>query len=124
MLADLCAPQGVAVNDSGNVYIGDVCNNRIRLLTKHPLNINNISSTDQGINIYPNPCQNYSTIKITAGITEPVDVVIENITGTIVYKLNTPTNKSFTIQFDWPPGVYIINATTSQQHFNQKVIVE
>ena len=50
LLASLCAPQGVAVNKSGDIYIGDVCNNRVRLITTHPLGLIDKTNEEAGVN--------------------------------------------------------------------------
>jgi len=124
LLAELNAPNGVAVDDSGDVYIGDMGNSVIRLITKHPLSVSNIVSIEQSINVYPNPCHNYCTVQVTSAINEQADIVIDNITGADVYKFKMLTNQPFTMQMDWPTGVYIINVTTTRQHFNQKIVIQ
>ena len=124
LLAKLDGPSGVVVDDSGDIYIGDQGNNRVRLVTKHPLSITNLMNKENEVNVYPNPCHDYCTIQITDLINEQADVVISTITGAALYKCSMLTNKPVTLQLTWPPGVYIISATTVQQQFYDKLIIQ
>ncbi len=124
LLAKLCHPQGVAVSNSGDIFISDACNERIRVVTMHPSGINNLQEIAQGISVFPNPCHNTCTIYIISATNELSDVVITNITGILLYKFNAHTNQPFNFQPDLAPGVYFINATSEQFHFNQKLIIQ
>ncbi len=123
LLAHICAPTGVAVNNMGEIYIGDMCNNRVRLVTMHPLDANKRITTPDDVTIFPNPCDQYFNIQVNQAIDEMAEVSVSNIVGEIVSKLQMKTNKPVTVPANWPPGVYIINATTKLRQYNVKVFV-
>ncbi len=122
LLAKLLFPQGVVVSNSGDVYIGDVGNNRIRLVTTHPMGVTNIFNLVQSINIYPNPCHDYFTARINSALNEQAQVIITDITGTEIRKFTTITNQLITVQLDWPRGIYVVNITTENEHFTKKIV--
>jgi sugar lactone lactonase YvrE len=86
----LTNPNGVAVDASGNVYIADYDNNRIREVTKgSPLALNELTPERENVKIFPNPNNGLFIIQSNT-ITSNSMVEIYNMLGEKIYnaKLN------------------------------------
>ena len=124
-LAKLSDVGGVAVNAAGEVFISDFDNYVVRLITKNPLlGLNKTVSPNGALNIYPNPCHGYCTIQLNDPINEPATVVITDLTGRKVCTLQINSNQPEKVEVVWPPGVYIINATTEHMHSISSITVQ
>ncbi len=114
-------PQGVAVDDSGNVFIADYDNHVIREVTKrYTTSVNNLLVAP--IRIFPNPSQGQFTIRLSNdGKQYRVD--IRNIKGENVYKsiINSYNNNIYID--DQPDGVYILYVTTDDYSAVQKLVI-
>ena len=122
LLAELCLPQGVAVDNSGNVYIGDVCNSRIRLVTMHPVGANNIICSKQGISVYPNPAN--EEVTITAKNNNTYTLVITDVLGRSVYKGNFKGRVQLALN-NWQSGFYYVQVVSEDGYKEvQKLIVQ
>jgi len=121
--ANLFAPQGVAVNANGDIYISDGGNNRVRVVTNH-LNVNNLSTLNVEMNIYPNPCHDKFTIQINTVIKETAELTISAIDGKELYHALVPTNAQTPIVTTLPAGCYTINANTNHGHFITKLVIQ
>ena len=124
LLAKLDGPSGVVVDDSGDIYIGDQGNDRVRLVTNHPLSVKNVAQNKQSINVYPNPCNNRCTIQISSVINEQIQVGITNLIGVEVGRFNMFTNQPFTFKTDWAAGVYCIKVVSSGEEIYHKLIIQ
>ena len=122
LLAGLGA-MGVAVSNNGDIYIGDVSNNRVRMVTTRALQTTSFVNSLCGLNVYPNPCQNYCTLNVIASTNEQVDVIISDIIGRKIVELKMRTNEPVIISTRWPPGVYTVNAITTLLQYYDKIIV-
>jgi hypothetical protein len=67
LLAKLALPQGVAVASNGDIFIGDVANNRMRMITTHVSAVPDVVAAERGICIYPNPAQGKLFVKAPGG---------------------------------------------------------
>ncbi len=121
--AELMFPNGLAVNAFGNVCFADQGNNRIRFMSI-TLGANSIDNTDDGLTLYPNPCQGLFNINIPSAMNELATVVITNAAGVKVKELILSTNTENQVEFNPPPGIYFISANTSQDNWNQKLLVK
>ena len=102
---ELNYPIGVALDASGNLYIGDEQNNRIRRVTGISLGIKNIPSSSNEINIYPSPTTGIFTI---TGLLKGQIIELYNYTG---QKLSAAISDKNTIQFDisnYANGIYLV----------------
>ena len=124
LLAEFSSPSGIVVDDSDDVYIGDRGNSRVRLITKHPLQVKNIAPNSDAIDVYPNPCYDHYTIQTNSADDDEVQVSITDIMGVEVSKYKMRTNQPYTFQTDLPPGVYCITAITSRQQLYRKLIIQ
>jgi hypothetical protein len=88
------------------------------------LGANSIDNTDDGLTLYPNPCQGLFNINILSAMNEAATVVITNAAGVKVKELNLSTNTENQVEFNPPPGIYFISANTSQDNWNQKLLVK
>ena len=120
LLAELCAPQGVAVDNSGNIYIGDVCNSRIRLITMHPERVNNLSGNQQGISIYPNPANDKVTI--VAKTNNTYTLVITDVLGRSVYKDNFTGRVQLPLN-NWQSGFYYVQVVSEGGYKEVKKLI-
>ena len=98
--AQINFPSDVVIDGSGNLFIADTYNNRIRkvsLMTEVP----NIKSTQTSIVVFPNPtteCVNIQSV-------HPVDIELMTIDGRILYN-NQDTQKVSLVGF--PNGIYLL----------------
>ncbi len=76
--ADISGTQGLALDASGNVYIGDFSDNRIRKITSITTGVSSISSGFKEINIYPSPTSGSFTI---TGISQGQIIEVYNYLG-------------------------------------------
>ncbi len=73
-------------------------------LLKNTLSTNTIAMDMTGIRIYPNPVTSGSTIIESENQVQQLDV--KDITGKTIYSV-TPLKNSFTIDCNWPTGIYL-----------------
>jgi hypothetical protein len=127
LMARMYSPSGVAVSKTGEVYIGDQGNHRIRLVTSHVDRVQSLPRvTEQGISIYPNPSNGSFSLQVNAtSASGNIVVVISDVNGKEVDKLTVPSGNPLTIDACWPIGVYVINASIENgEHFSKKIVVE
>ncbi|MBK8845999.1 MAG: T9SS type A sorting domain-containing protein [Bacteroidetes bacterium] len=84
---------------------------------------NNNNFDDNGFNIYPNPANDFITIKINNGDSKTT-FKIYNSTMQLIKTLNFESGIENTISTaDLPPGIYFIDAQSDNQHWRQKFII-
>ena len=121
-LAELYGPNGVCFDSSGNMYIADFNNNRIRYVTS-ALNIMQIYNSIESLNIYPNPSQGFFTVNVTSNIDEQIQLTITNITGQKIKEITVFTNTPSIITLNEPNGIYFLSAISSQGILNKIINV-
>jgi len=104
--AQMDRPNCVAFNPSGNMFIVDAFNNRIRKITYHPEAVNNILNVQNITSIYPTPAHNEVTIKTTDKI-KSVDII--NLIGQEIYNQSYSNVNSTDIAISsFASGVYFV----------------
>lgn len=110
--AELNEPQNVTFDASGNMYVADSYNNRIRKIT-HVVNlgVNKITGANAGVEIYPNPNNGIFTVALSSHA-EPVSVSqtieVYNVLGEKVYSQITVNSSSYVVNLsNQPDGIYI-----------------
>ena len=122
LLAILNSPEGVAVSNSGDIYIGDVVHNRIRLVTTHPVGISNLYNKGGNITMYPNPAN--EEVNIETNPKGNSTVIITDILERLIYK-NSFTNKIQISTANCQPGVYYVQVISENGYKEvQKLIVQ
>jgi sugar lactone lactonase YvrE len=122
--ADLDLAHSTTFDPSGNLYIADYGNNRIRKVSA-PLGINNIGSKDN-ISVYPNPSSSEIYINVTGFNNDPATMEITDLTGRIVIKREmnrvfsgAPINVNIV---GLPNGIYMVNIRNSSQCYTSKIV--
>jgi trimeric autotransporter adhesin len=118
-LAKMVAPQGIAIDAAGNMYIADFGNNVIRKVHTTNEGVNTINKSTAAINIYPNPAHTQLFIQSTG---EPVnEVTISNLLGQAVYTHEFSNTLVQVDVADLPNGMYLvrINGTEVRKFIKQ-----
>jgi len=121
--ARLDVPQGVAVNNEGDVFIGDTGHNRVRLVTSH-LSVSEVNDNEDMLVMYPNPCQGQFSLRLSTKLKQAAEMNISGVDGKIVYHAQFQTNETAPIITGLPAGFYIISISTEFKHFNNKLVVQ
>ena len=126
--AELLDPSGVALDDSGNIYITDRYNNNVRKVIAHwhPDSVAPAAEAP-GMNvlsIFPNPNAGAFTFYLSSSSPEQACITITNIVGQKIKEITTTTNKKEQVQLTAPPGMYFINAVTRHGMYSGKVVVQ
>jgi trimeric autotransporter adhesin len=95
-----------AIDKYGNLYIADAGNNRIRMVTYHPVGVSNIQSPASSLNLYPNPARNQITINVAAVMDGTI--TIANLVGQKVLTQEYHGNSVTIDVADLPKGLYIV----------------
>ncbi len=103
------AAAGVALDTSGNVYIADAGNSRIRKINMNT-GISDISYSYNSIKVYPNPSSNNITFRLSS-FTQNETLLITDIFGRVVYKENIRANETQVAVSNWSSGIYFYSLT-------------
>ncbi len=123
-LAANIRPYGV-FSDNNRVYIGDLINNRVRVISNSDVSVNSINDAAFGIRIIPNPSSSYCTVFVINQDNKQAQIRITNMLGIEVLRQVVAVNKDISFPTPWPPGVYVITANDENAHtVTEKVIVQ
>ena len=121
VLAKLGYPLGIAMDVTGNVYIADEANNRIRQITSTVF-VHQINS-EYDLRVFPNPIKNYITINLISNVNELMKVIVVDIAGHKMGEISGMTNIPINIKLEkMPQGIYMLNAWTENSLFTKKII--
>ena len=119
LAAELHDPFATTFDASGNLYIADGFNNRIRKITNVvSTGIQEVKENIQQVSIYPNPNNGIFNISYANNINE---LKVSNMLGQLVYDAKPQTTKT-TLALE-NEGVYFITITSGAVTNTQKVIV-
>ena len=117
--AQFTYPFGVATDATGNVYVADTYNHKIRKITQM-LGVaqNNIFSK---ITIYPNPAQTFLSLQVANNLTLD-KIIITDLNGKTI---KVQTQKSNTINIEnLAQGTYILEAYSGEEKYSSKFLKE
>lgn len=100
VLANLSYPSDVAADDAGNIYISEVNNRCVRMVTS-TLAVRELFQAT--VIVSPNPSR--GSLSISALTNGPVDLFVENITGQTVYTASAMAIMGQQINLDLPAAL-------------------
>jgi hypothetical protein len=104
---------GVATTPGGDVFIGDVGNNRVRMVTTHLTTVVSQSDVEQNLKINPNPAIGTLYVTLTEDIIAEHDANILTIDGRLLMQFCLKSNSPTQIVINWPPGTYILKTSSA-----------
>jgi hypothetical protein len=118
----------IAIDRDNTPYIsfvdGGVSNKAIVMKLETVTGIKTINkSLVPGLSVYPNPTQGSFTINLSSPTNETAQITITNMLGQTVKEFRIVTNKETEVQTDAPPGIYFLQAATSNGLLTQKLII-
>jgi serine/threonine-protein kinase len=123
-------PSGVAVDDSGNVYVADLGNNLIRKITISNSSIESSITLVRSVSemkLFPIPATNQLTLGFTLENESEVKLELINTSGNLVSSTNSYYGLGYhelTISVQLlPAGLYVANIYANSQMTSQKVVV-
>ena len=127
--AEFTFPSGVALDGSGNLYIADQNNNRIRKITSTTTGIMQPYPSSNDISVFPNP--NSVTFTITGSLNstdETVSMIVLDMLGQVVYNKDVATPKGIlNTQVTLPgigSGIYFLKICSENQSTTYRVMIE
>ncbi|MBL7692189.1 MAG: T9SS type A sorting domain-containing protein [Flavipsychrobacter sp.] len=117
-------PYGITVDKYANIYIGDLINNRARLITDSQLAVSNLDNVALGVRIFPAPSSSYCKVIVTNANGKLAHLKVTNIAGVEVYQQSIPANKEVTMPTPWPAGVYVVTVDIDGQHITKRLVVK
>ena len=124
MLAEFYGADGVAISNAGDIFISDQGNQRIRLVTLHPEEVNKTSISREGLAVNPIPSSGIINIIVAAEIEEIAKMTITNLLGEKVSEFSVLTNTQKQIEHPLMQGIYFLTATTPSHNYTQKIVIQ
>jgi hypothetical protein len=125
--AELSSPNEVVLDASGNLYISDLDDKRIREV-KGIVGIDEINSVNKSISVYPNPSNGVFTIQVKSEELRTKNTIeVYNVLGEKVYSQSSIPNPQFVINLKGQPaGIYFVRVYNEGQKFiaTTKVVIE
>ena len=122
-LAEFAGPTGLAIDQSGSLYISDNSNDRIRYI-RNTVGVQQIERPTPTINIYPNPSNGSFKLNVTSAINEPVSIIIADKYGRIIQELSAMPNEETRLQMNVPTGIYVIKSIIEGIAVSRKIVVQ
>ena len=120
--AELYGPVGVTIDVSGNLYIADYSNGRIRFI-KNTESINTAKNIEVNTTVSPNPSNGFFKVNVASALTEKVTITIINELGEKVKEFATLTNQSIEINITETSGTYFLTVTSNQVIESIKIVI-
>lgn len=84
-----------------------------------------VNSNIRRLDVYPNPSNGSFTLLLSGTAADQVTVVITNVTGQQVKKLDIQENTATKINLEgFPSGIYFVLASTRQGSYTAKLIIQ
>jgi len=113
--AELNYPSGVAIDLSGNLFIADYANNRIRMVSASTLTgTKGMSFNSNSFTVYPNPALGSISIKSNFVLNT---ITIYNSIGEVVYTEKTNSTTELIDLSRQPSGLYILKIAAGSFRF-------
>ena len=112
--AQVTQPGGMAFDTSGNMYIADFGNYRIRFINNAALSVGSPSMSATSISVFPNPSSGSFTIVVCSTENLPLQYTLTNMLGTAVATAYGNTNMPAQFQVSVPAGNYYMRCATPQ----------
>ena len=116
-------PSGIAADGLGNLYVAGDNNNEIRkIVIGGAVGIQQFTSINEQVNIYPNPNNGNFTMEL-ADYKDETKLQIANLLGEKIHeqKLNSKVTE---LNFNLKSGIYLINIIDLKSSYNTKMIIE
>jgi sugar lactone lactonase YvrE len=118
--AELNGPYSITFDASGNLYIADILNNRIRMVTNVAIaGIEQITDNNTQMTVYPNPANNMVQVAYT-GNSIIQEIILYDVLGKEV--INTKEKEIDVNALN--EGVYFIQVKTAEGILTKKVVVQ
>ncbi len=128
--ARLSSPFSIWIDKNRYLYIADHSNSRVRRIdlkdTVFVNGVNELTTQAEDMQVYPNPSNTgnvFVNMTTTTG-SEPAQLLITDIAGTVVKECAIKTNTETELQLQLPAGLYFINASAGNKRWVKKVMVE
>ena len=125
--AELSDPNIVVVDASGNLYIADYANNRIRMISNTSCvaaGIEQLININEQVTIYPNPATNSLQVSFYSSH-ENTELKVVNMLGEVVIEPVTYHSQNFTVDVSQlATGVYILELSYSSGKSVKRLIKE
>jgi sugar lactone lactonase YvrE len=125
--ASFYAPSAVAVDVTGDFYVADTKNNRIRKITGIPAGIEELISVSD-MKLYPIPAKQTLTLALTLQVDGNLRLGLINISGIEVASMegnyDSGFNKLLLSVGALPAGIYVANIYFNGQVKSQKILIE
>ncbi len=106
--AEISSPWSVCVDPSGNVFMGDWGNNRIRKLTNLTSSTKQLTASNDKLTVYPNPSNGVFTISMKNEELRMKNIEVYNVLGEKVFAKFLIPNSQFLINISsHPNGIYL-----------------
>ncbi len=122
-LAQLNYPQGIWVDNSGNIYIADEGNNVIRKIKPKGPKANGAMTANGEVSIYPNPTSGTFTLFTDEELSNAT-VTIFNVLGQQVYSTTVSGNSSVIDLGHQPAGIYTVAFKTASGMHTEKLTIQ
>ncbi len=124
--AALCAPNGVAVNNDGDIYFSNVCSARVKMITNKDLaSVRSEANVLPAMVVAPNPAHGKIRVTLTGQWHGIVQITATNDAGKVITQFRGRSGTINECPDQLPPGVYVITATDNNEHtVSEKVIVQ
>ncbi|MBX2905456.1 MAG: T9SS type A sorting domain-containing protein [Taibaiella sp.] len=117
--AKLNGCSGVAVSVNGDIFISDLANHRIRMVTMRSVGLTEAVKENVAMEIYPNPAQEIVTIMLRSSNDIDAEASITTLDGKVVDTFCLRTNTPVTITTGWPTGTYTLSITADGKVYNR-----
>lgn len=123
LLAKLNSCQGVAVAPNGDVFIGDVGNNRIRMVSNHIAGASQTHATAPKVEVYPNPATDFINVELSGITAQEAEVTIHTIDGRLVGRYCMQPTAPLRLSASWPAGTYVVLVTTATATMSKTITI-
>jgi len=124
--AQLYNPEGIAFDASGNLYIADYFNSRIRMVSNLPTGINELKNSEKAVSVYPVPGNGNLNVRLGGNGYQLLTVL--NALGECVYQKNLNSivqDQYFSINLsNLSDGIYFLRAYTENSVESKPVIIQ
>lgn len=119
--AEISNPQGVAVNQAGNIFIADYSNSKVRKVGPGPITLNITNLSDHDITVFPNPVE--GCFRVNMGTLETGTIIMTDAVGRHVLEKPLTKGENFIYVQDIAKGFYNVVIQSENIIFYNKLIV-